>query len=107
LEQRVFHPFPRPYPRLLPFPFPFPYPFPYPYPFPFPYPIPLTRTLPRTLTRQGHSGLFIKARIVPETALAKGVRLLIGAGAIDASRAETSLQLFDDVRAMTWRLLNR
>jgi len=33
------------------------------------------------------------------------LRLLIGAGAIDTSRTETSLQLFDDVRAITWRLL--
>ena len=34
------------------------------------------------------------------------LRLLVEAGAIDASRTETSLQLFDDVRAMTWRLLH-
>ncbi len=34
------------------------------------------------------------------------LRLLLGAGAIDTSRTETSLQLFDDVRAMTWRLLH-
>jgi len=34
------------------------------------------------------------------------LRLLIGAGAIDSTRAESSLELFDDVRAMTWRLLH-
>ncbi len=34
------------------------------------------------------------------------LRLLMGAGAIDPSRSETTLQLFDDVRAMTWRLLH-
>ncbi len=34
------------------------------------------------------------------------LRLLIGAGAIDSKRAESSLELFDDVRAMTWRLLH-
>ena len=34
------------------------------------------------------------------------LRLLVGAGAINASRTETSLQIFDDVRAMTWRLLH-
>ena len=34
------------------------------------------------------------------------LRLLIGTGAIDSSQAETSLQLFDDVRAITWRLLH-
>ena len=34
------------------------------------------------------------------------LRLLLGAGAVDTSRTETSLQLFDDVRAMTWRLLH-
>ncbi len=34
------------------------------------------------------------------------LRLLVGAGAIDAPRTDTSLQLFDDVRAMTWRLLH-
>jgi len=34
------------------------------------------------------------------------LRLLLGAGAIDSTRAETSLDLFDDVRAMTWRLLH-
>ena len=34
------------------------------------------------------------------------LRLLIGAGAIDSTRAESSLDLFDDVRAMTWRLLH-
>jgi len=34
------------------------------------------------------------------------LRLLIGAGSISTSRAETALKLFDDVRAMTWRLLH-
>ena len=34
------------------------------------------------------------------------LRLLLGAGAIDSTRATISLQLFDDVRAMTWRLLH-
>jgi len=34
------------------------------------------------------------------------LRLLIGAGAIDASQANSALQLFDDVRATTWRLLH-
>jgi four helix bundle protein len=35
------------------------------------------------------------------------LQLLIGTGAIDAARAETALRLFDDVRAMTWKLLHR
>jgi len=34
------------------------------------------------------------------------LNLLIGAGAVDRSRASVSLQLFDDVRAMVWRLLH-
>ena len=34
------------------------------------------------------------------------LRLLAQAGAIDISRVGTALQLFDEVRAMTWRLLN-
>jgi four helix bundle protein len=34
------------------------------------------------------------------------LRLLVGVGAIDAAQAEKSLNLFDDVRAMTWRLIN-
>jgi four helix bundle protein len=34
------------------------------------------------------------------------LRLLIGAGAVVGSRADTALQLFDDVRAMIWRLLH-
>jgi four helix bundle protein len=34
------------------------------------------------------------------------IRLLIGAGIVAGPRAETSLQLFDEVRAMTWRLLH-
>jgi len=34
------------------------------------------------------------------------LRLLIGAGAVANVNAQLSLQLFDDVRAMTWRLIN-
>ena len=34
------------------------------------------------------------------------LQLLIGAGAIDASRAENALKIFDEVRAITWRLLH-
>jgi len=34
------------------------------------------------------------------------VRLLVGAGAIDKARAATALHLFDDVRALIWRLLH-
>jgi len=34
------------------------------------------------------------------------LRLLLGAGTIDDAQASTALHLFDDVRAMTWRLLN-
>ena len=34
------------------------------------------------------------------------LRLLAQAGAIDKNRAHTALELFDEVRAMTWRLLN-
>ena len=34
------------------------------------------------------------------------LRLLVGAGAIDVSQADTALSLFDDVKAMTWRLLH-
>ncbi len=34
------------------------------------------------------------------------LRLLIGAGAVNPSTAETTLQLFDDVRAMTWKMLH-
>jgi four helix bundle protein len=34
------------------------------------------------------------------------IRLLLATGAMNHHRAETVLQLFDDVRAMTWRLLN-
>ena len=33
------------------------------------------------------------------------LRLLVHAGAIDSTRALSPLQLFDEVRAMTWRLL--
>ena len=34
------------------------------------------------------------------------LRLLVGAGAVDGDRAATALELFDRVRAMTWRLLH-
>ena len=34
------------------------------------------------------------------------LRLLVGAGAINATRATTAIRLFDDVCAMTWRLLH-
>ena len=34
------------------------------------------------------------------------LRLLVGAGAIDIKKATTAIRLFDDVRAMTWRLLH-
>ncbi len=34
------------------------------------------------------------------------LRLLLGTGAIEAPQAESALQLFDDVRAITWRLLH-
>ena len=34
------------------------------------------------------------------------LRLLVTAGAINRDRAENALQLFDRVRAMTWRLLH-
>jgi len=34
------------------------------------------------------------------------LRLLVGTGALDPSQVESSLNLFDDVRAMTWRLLH-
>ena len=34
------------------------------------------------------------------------LRLLAHADAIDASRANAAMQLFDEVRAMTWRLLH-
>ena len=34
------------------------------------------------------------------------LRLLAQAGAIDKARTSTALELFDQVRAMTWRLLN-
>jgi four helix bundle protein len=33
--------------------------------------------------------------------------LLVGAGAVKNTSAHTALELFDEVRAMTWRLLNR
>ena len=34
------------------------------------------------------------------------LRLLLGAGAVDATLTEQVLALFDEVRAMTWRLLH-
>ena len=34
------------------------------------------------------------------------LRLLAQAGAVDGRRAETALRLFDEVRAITWRLLH-
>ena len=34
------------------------------------------------------------------------LRLLIDAGAVDAPRTEQALALFDEVRAMTWKLLH-
>ncbi len=34
------------------------------------------------------------------------LRLLVGAGAIDKAQAANALHLFDDVRAMIWRLLH-
>ena len=34
------------------------------------------------------------------------LRLLSGASAIDATQATTAIQLFDEVRALTWRLLH-
>jgi len=34
------------------------------------------------------------------------IRLLIEVGAVSTNRADTALQLFDDVRAMTWRLVH-
>jgi four helix bundle protein len=34
------------------------------------------------------------------------LRLLIGAGAVDVTRTEEAIALFDEVRAMTWRLLH-
>ena len=34
------------------------------------------------------------------------LRLLIGAGAIDASKADSAIRLFDETRAITWRLLH-
>ena len=34
------------------------------------------------------------------------IRLLVHTNAIDSSRAREALKLFDDVRAMTWRLLH-
>ncbi len=34
------------------------------------------------------------------------LRLLVGTGAINASKAGTAIRLFDAVRALTWRLLH-
>jgi len=34
------------------------------------------------------------------------LRLLIGAGAVNTTRTQRALALFDEVRAMTWRLLH-
>ena len=34
------------------------------------------------------------------------LRILVETGALDPSQAESSLNLFDDIRAMTWRLLH-
>jgi len=34
------------------------------------------------------------------------LRLLLGTGALSSKQTETALSLFDDVRAMTWRLLH-
>ena len=34
------------------------------------------------------------------------LRLLTGAGAVDSTKAATAIQLFDEVRALTWRLLH-
>ena len=34
------------------------------------------------------------------------LRLLSGASAIDATQATTAIELFDEVRALTWRLLH-
>ena len=34
------------------------------------------------------------------------LRLLVGTGSIESSQAEVAFQLFDDVRAITWRLLH-
>jgi len=34
------------------------------------------------------------------------LRLLVGAGVVDVGRARATLDLFDQVRAMTWRLLH-
>jgi len=34
------------------------------------------------------------------------LRLLAGAGAVDVGRARAAIDLFDQVRAMTWRLLH-
>jgi len=34
------------------------------------------------------------------------LRLLVGTGSIEGPRADKAIDLFDDVRAITWRLLN-
>ena len=34
------------------------------------------------------------------------LRLLVGAGAVDADCAQAAIHLFDEVRAMTWRMMH-
>jgi len=34
------------------------------------------------------------------------LQLLIGTGTLNSKRAESAIQLFDDVRALTWRLIH-
>ena len=34
------------------------------------------------------------------------LRLLVGAGAVDAERTQAAISLFDEVRAMTWRMIH-
>jgi len=55
--------------------------------------------------------VYLATRVPGSLASAKGVdthlQLLLGAGAINAERADNALQLFDDVRALTWKLLHR
>jgi len=43
---------------------------------------------------------------LPSTGLDVHLRLLLGTGALSATQTEAALRLFDDVRAMTWRLLH-
>ncbi len=35
------------------------------------------------------------------------LRLLVGAGAVDVSQAAAAIRLFDEVRAMTWRMIHK